>query len=61
MPVLDVLRKHPREVLMAMGLRVAENGGSYLMLAFALVYGKFLGVPNSVMLAGSRYPPAWNW
>jgi len=52
MPVLDVLRKHPREVLMAMGLRMAENGGSYLMLAFALVYGKFLGVPNSVMLAG---------
>lgn len=52
MPVVEVLRKHPREVLMAMGLRVAENGGSYIMLAFALVYGKFLGVPNGVMLAG---------
>jgi MFS transporter, MHS family, shikimate and dehydroshikimate transport protein len=52
LPVLEVLRKHPREVLMAMGLRVAENGGSYIMLAFALVYGKFLGVPNGIMLAG---------
>ena len=37
---------------MAMGLRVAENGGSYIVIAFALVYGKFIGVPNQVMLAG---------
>ncbi|HEV3105544.1 MAG TPA: MFS transporter [Trinickia sp.] len=51
-PVLEVIRKYPKQVLMAMGLRVAENGGSYIFLAFALVYGKFIGVPNSVMLAG---------
>ncbi|SAK87297.1 MFS transporter [Caballeronia fortuita] len=52
MPVLDVIRKHPREILLAMGLRVAENGGSYIMLAFALAYGKFIGVSSQVMLAG---------
>jgi MFS family permease len=51
MPVLDVIRKHPREILVAMGLRVAENGGSYIMLAFALAYGKFIGVSSQVMLA----------
>ncbi len=51
-PVLDVIRKHPREILVAMGLRVAENGGSYIMLAFALAYGKFIGVSSQVMLAG---------
>ncbi|SAK75778.1 MFS transporter [Caballeronia temeraria] len=51
-PVLDVIRKHPREILLAMGLRVAENGGSYIMLAFALAYGKFIGVSSQVMLAG---------
>jgi MFS transporter, MHS family, shikimate and dehydroshikimate transport protein len=51
-PVLDVIRKHPKQILMAMGLRVAENGGSYIVIAFALVYGKFIGVPNQVMLAG---------
>lgn len=51
-PLLDVLRKHPREILMAMGLRVAENGGSYIVVAFALVYGKFTGVSNQVMLGG---------
>ncbi|MFM0624719.1 MFS transporter [Paraburkholderia xenovorans] len=52
MPVLEVIRKHPKEILMAMGLRVAENGGSYIVLAFSLVYGKFIGVPNQIMLAG---------
>lgn len=52
MPVLDAIRKHPRAILVAMGLRVAENGGSYIFLAFSLVYGKFIGVPGAVMLAG---------
>jgi MFS family permease len=52
LPVLDVIRKHPKEILMAMGLRVAENGGSYIVIAFSLVYGKFIGVPNQIMLAG---------
>jgi MHS family shikimate/dehydroshikimate transporter-like MFS transporter len=52
MPVLEVIRQYPKEILMAMGLRVAENGGSYIVLAFSLVYGKFIGVPNKVMLAG---------
>jgi hypothetical protein len=29
MPILDVLRKYPREVLLAMGMRIAENGTFY--------------------------------
>ena len=52
MPVLEAIRRHPKEILMAMGLRVAENGGAYIFLAFSLVYGKFAGVPNSTMLIG---------
>lgn len=52
LPVIEVFRKHPREILMAMGLRVAENGGSYIFLSFALVYGKFIGLPNQIVLAG---------
>ncbi len=52
MPLFEVLRRHPREVLLAMGLRVAENGGSYIFLAFALAYGKFVGVASDVMLLG---------
>src|SRR5476651_812719 len=30
MPVLEAIKRHPKEILMAMGLRVAENGGAYL-------------------------------
>ncbi|KVD87294.1 MFS transporter [Burkholderia sp. ABCPW 14] len=52
MPVVEVLKRHPKEVLLAMGLRVAENGSAYVFLAFSLVYGKFIGIPNQVMLTG---------
>jgi MFS transporter, MHS family, shikimate and dehydroshikimate transport protein len=52
MPVLEAIRRHPKEILMAMGLRVAENGGAYIFLAFSLVYGKFVGIPGSTMLTG---------
>jgi MHS family shikimate/dehydroshikimate transporter-like MFS transporter len=50
MPALEVLRKYPRQVLTAMGLRVAENGASYIYVAFSLGYGKFIGAPADVML-----------
>lgn len=52
MPVIEVIKRHPKEILMAMGLRVAENGGAYIFLAFSLVYGKFAGISNSIMLTG---------
>lgn len=52
LPIVTVLKRHPREILLAMGLRVAENGGSYIFLAFALAYGKFVGVAQDVMLLG---------
>jgi MFS family permease len=51
-PVLEAIKRHPKEILVAMGLRVAENGGAYIFLAFSLVYGKFVGIPNSTMLTG---------
>ena len=50
MPVLEAIKRHPKEILMAMGLRVAENGGAYIFLAFSLVYGKFAGIASSTML-----------
>jgi MHS family shikimate/dehydroshikimate transporter-like MFS transporter len=39
MPILDVLRTYPREVVLAMGMRVAENGIFYILTVFSLVYG----------------------
>ncbi len=49
-PAFEVLRRHPREVLIAMGLRVAENGSSYIFVAFSLGFGKFVGAPADVIL-----------
>jgi MFS transporter, MHS family, shikimate and dehydroshikimate transport protein len=47
---LDALRAHPREILVAMGLRVAENGGSYVFLSFSIVYGVHVGVDKGLLL-----------
>ena len=53
MPILDVLRKYPREVLLAMGMRLAENGTFYILTVYVLVYGnEELKLPKSTMLWG---------
>jgi MFS transporter, MHS family, shikimate and dehydroshikimate transport protein len=52
-PLLDVLRDHPREVLIGMGMRFAQNVLFYIYTVFVLSYGeKSLGYPRSVMLRG---------
>jgi MFS family permease len=51
-PALEVLRKHPKEVLQAMGLRLAENGGAYIFLAFVMAYAKFTGLSTQIVLGG---------
>jgi MFS transporter, MHS family, shikimate and dehydroshikimate transport protein len=38
-PLIEVLKRHPKEVLLAMGARFAENGAFYIYSAFVLVYG----------------------
>jgi len=53
MPLLDVFREHPREVLVGMGIRFAQNLVFYIFTVFVLSYGeKTLGYPRSVMLRG---------
>ncbi len=37
-PIVEVLRHYPRQVLLAMGARVAENGAFYIYSVFVLVY-----------------------
>jgi len=37
-PIIEVLRTYPREVLLAMGARFAENGAFYIYSVFVLVY-----------------------
>jgi MFS transporter, MHS family, shikimate and dehydroshikimate transport protein len=52
-PIVDVVRKYPREVLVAMGMRVAENGCFYILTVFVLAYGENeLGLAKGTMLTG---------
>ncbi len=38
MPILDAVRQHPRNVLLAMGARLVENGAFYIYTVFILTY-----------------------
>jgi MHS family shikimate/dehydroshikimate transporter-like MFS transporter len=50
-PVLDVIREHPRTLLVILGARTAENTWFYLVVAFALAYAaNQLKVPKPVIL-----------
>jgi metabolite-proton symporter len=52
-PLLEVLRRHPRNVLLAMGARVAENGFFYFFTVFALSYAtQHVGVARGTFLDG---------
>ncbi len=52
-PVVDVLRRHRKEVLLAMGLRLAENGAFYIYTVFVLVYGtQRVGISRETLLNG---------
>jgi metabolite-proton symporter len=52
-PIVEVLRTHPREVLLAMGARLAENGAFYIYTVFVLVYGtQKVGIDRQTVLNG---------
>jgi MHS family shikimate/dehydroshikimate transporter-like MFS transporter len=53
MPIIDVLRTYPKQVLQAMGMRIAENGAFYVFSIFALTYvTEALGLESSTALTG---------
>ncbi|WP_233518844.1 MFS transporter [Paraburkholderia xenovorans] len=50
-PVLEVLRRQPRELLIIIGARTAENTWFYLVVAFALAYAaNQLKIPKTQIL-----------
>jgi MFS family permease len=53
LPILEALRQHPRNVLVAMGARLAENGAFYLYTVFILTYATQprLGFASATVLA----------
>jgi MHS family shikimate/dehydroshikimate transporter-like MFS transporter len=53
LPILEVLRHYPKEVLIAMGARVAENGSFYVYTVFVYVYGtQQANIDRSTILIG---------
>jgi MFS transporter, MHS family, shikimate and dehydroshikimate transport protein len=53
MPILDVLRNHPKNVLLAMGARLGDNVLFYVFSVFVLTYvAEQLGLPEGIALSG---------
>jgi MFS family permease len=53
MPFVEVIRRHPRNVVLAMGARFAENGGFYILTVFVLTYATLrLQLAKSTILNG---------
>ena len=52
-PIVDVVKEQPRDVLTAMGMRMAENGIFYIYTVFFLAYGEdTLKLSEETMLIG---------
>ena len=52
-PIVEVIRKYPKQVLLAMGARYAENGSFYIYSSFVLVYAtQHVHMAQSVVLNG---------
>jgi MHS family shikimate/dehydroshikimate transporter-like MFS transporter len=53
-PVVEAVKKHPREFLVVLGARLAENGLGYLFPVFALSYmTQQLHLPKAMVLQGN--------
>ncbi|SDI81948.1 MFS transporter [Nonomuraea jiangxiensis] len=49
-PIVGVLRDHWRNVIVAIGARLAENISFYLLTVFVITYAKEVGIANSTVL-----------
>ncbi|TWP32966.1 MFS transporter [Leekyejoonella antrihumi] len=49
-PVVEALRTQPKQIAITIGARMAENGGSYIFLVFAIAYGKHVGMDATTLL-----------
>ena len=51
MPILEVVKKYPKEVLLAMGMRMAENISYYIFTIVVITYvTTYLDQPKGVVL-----------
>lgn len=50
LPLVEVIKKHPKALLIATGLRFGENGASVIYAFFTFAYAKHLGIPNEQII-----------
>jgi metabolite-proton symporter len=51
LPLIEALRRHPKNILLVMGARIAENGSFYLFSVFFLTYATIPSVGFSSSMA----------
>src|SRR5215510_4529759 len=53
LPIVELLRNERKSTLLAIGVRLAENGAFYIYTVFVLVYGtQHVGIPRQTILNG---------
>lgn len=50
-PLMVILREHPKALLQAIALRLPENGASYIFFTFSVVYAKHLGISTGEIIS----------
>lgn len=52
-PIIEVITRHPKQVLLAMGARIAENGAFYVYSVFVIAYAtQQVGMDRTTILSG---------
>lgn len=52
-PIIEVITQYPKQVLLAMGARIAENGAFYVYSVFVIVYAtQQVGMDRTTILSG---------
>ena len=50
-PLLVLVREHPKALLQAIALRLPENGASYIFFTFSVVYAKHIGIGTGEIIS----------
>ncbi|EOT8834708.1 MFS transporter [Escherichia fergusonii] len=50
-PLVVLLREHPKALMQAIALRLPENGASYIFFTFSVVYAKHIGISTSIIIS----------
>ncbi|WGL58010.1 MFS transporter [Kluyvera intermedia] len=50
-PLLVLVREHPKALMQAIALRLPENGASYIFFTFSVVYAKHIGIGTGEIIS----------